>query len=68
MTEIGELAKAISKLRPTDKERLFELLADRGELPARYFPQAPQGEQMEMIPSSTQHPGSPDISLTFASD
>ena len=65
MTEIGELAKAISKLRPADKERLFKLLAERGELPARYLPQAPQGEQMELIPSGTQHPGSPDIILTF---
>jgi ribonuclease HI len=65
MTEIGELAKAISKLRPADKERLFKLLADSGELPARYLPQAPQGEQMELIPSGTQQAGSPDIVLTF---
>ena len=65
MTEIGEIAKAISKLRTAEKERLFKLLADRGELPARYLPQTPQGEQVELIPSSTQHPGSPDIILTF---
>ena len=65
MTEVGEIAKAISKLRPAERERLFKLLADRGELPARYLPQTPQGEQMELIPSSTQHPGSPDIILTF---
>jgi ribonuclease HI len=65
MAEIGELAKAISKLRPADKERLFKLLAERGELPARYLPPTPPGEQMALMPSSRQQPGSPDIVLTF---
>jgi ribonuclease HI len=65
MTKIDEIAKAISKLRPADKERLFKLLAESGELPTRYTPQAPQGEQMELLLSSTQHFGSPDIVLTF---
>lgn len=65
MTEIGELAQEISKLRPADKERLFKLLAERGELPARYLPQPPQGEQLELIPSSAQHAGPVDIVLTF---
>jgi len=65
MAEIGEIAKAISELRPADKARLFRLLAERGELPARYLSQAPQGEQMALMPSSKQPPASPDIVLVF---
>ncbi len=65
MPEIGEIAKAISELRPADKERLFRLLAERGELPAGYLSLVPQGEQMALMPSSKQFPASPDIVLVF---
>jgi ribonuclease HI len=65
MADIDELAKTISKLRPADRGRLFRLLAERGELPARYLPQAPRGEQMALLPSSGQPAVSPDIVLTF---
>ncbi len=65
MAEIGEIAKAISELRPADKARLFRLLAERGELPARYLSQAPQGEQMVLMPSSKRLPASPDLVLVF---
>ncbi len=65
MADIGEIAKAISELRPADKARLFRLLAERGELPARYLSQAPQGKQMALMPTSEQPPVSPDIVLVF---
>jgi ribonuclease HI len=64
MAEVDELAKAISSLRPADKERLFKLLADRGELPAPYLPRDARGEQMR-LPSGAQPHGSPDIVLIF---
>lgn len=65
MTDITRLAKAIANLRPADKERLFQLLAERGELPARYLAQATHGEQMALIPPGTQPSLSPDIILVF---
>lgn len=65
MADITRLAKAIANLGPADKERLFQLLAERGELPARYLPQAILGEQLALLPPSKQPSGSPDIVLVF---
>jgi len=65
MAGIEEIARAISNLRPADRERLFKLLAERGELPSRYLPLAPHGEQMPLMSPSRQTPQSPDIVLIF---
>lgn len=65
MTDITRLAKAIANLRPADRDRLFQLLAERGDLPARYLPQATRGEQMTLPFDGTEPPESPDIILVF---
>jgi ribonuclease HI len=65
MADITQIAKAIANLRPADKERLFELLAEKGELPARYLPQVTGVEQMTLIPRGKQESRAPDIILVF---
>ena len=63
--KIRQLAEAIARLSPQDRVRLFDLLAAKGELPPRYLPQAPHGEQMSLLPASEQQSRSPDIVLIF---
>jgi ribonuclease HI len=65
MADITRLAKTIANLRPAEKARLFQLLAESGELPGRSLPQAARGEQMALLPHDTQPSPSPDIILVF---
>ena len=65
MGDVRQLAEAIAKLSPTDRDRLFDLLVAEGMLPPRYHPQAPHEEQMSLMPASEQRSAQPDIVLVF---
>jgi len=58
MDRVQDIANAIAALRPADKQRLFRLLTERGELPAA----APVPVQLPMAP---QRPHAADYVLTF---
>jgi ribonuclease HI len=62
---VREIAAVIARLQPADKRRLFQLLADRGELPEDMVPRAPAPTQFDLIPASPQAPVSPDYVLIF---
>ena len=64
MGDVRRLAEAIAKLSPTDRDRLFDLLAAAGRLPPRFHPQAAHGEQMS-LPAAERQSRSPDIVLIF---
>ena len=55
MDTVEEIAEAIAALRPADKQRLFRLLAEQGDLPGR-------PAQLPLVPSS---PRPPDYVLVF---
>jgi ribonuclease HI len=63
--QIQEIAAAIARLKPEEKEHLFQLLADRGELPAGLVASSPQGMQLELLSSSPANDLAPDYVLTF---
>ncbi len=65
MTHVQEIAEAIARLQPEEKEQLFELLAAQGDLPERTATPIPDAEQPELIPSVSQEHRSPDYVLVF---
>lgn len=65
MNQVEEIAQAIATLSPAEKDRLLELLAVRGDLPAAGRTAAPEGEPPEMPPRGTEQAGSPDYVLVF---
>ena len=65
MDRVQEIAATIAKLPLEEKQRLFQLLIDRGELPARAAVPAPHASQMELIASTTPNGRPPDYVLIF---
>jgi ribonuclease HI len=65
MGDVRQLAEAIAKLSPTDRDRLFNLLDAAGQLPPRYHTHGPHGEQMSLMPASGQRSEQPEIVLVF---
>lgn len=63
--QIQEIAAAIAQLEPEEKQRLFQLLADQGELPAELVTSPPQSIQLELLSSSPANDLAPDYVLTF---
>jgi ribonuclease HI len=61
--EVHEMAAAIGRLQPAQKEVLFRLLAERGDLPGSESP--PTLSQGKLNLSAAQGNGSPDYVLTF---
>jgi len=61
MDRVQEIADAIAALRPADKQRLFRLLADQGELPAMATTSLP----VQLPMSAPRSSRSPDYVLTF---
>ena len=61
MDRVEELARAIAALRPADKQRLFRLLSEQGEMPAAGGPVPAQ----LAIPATARRGGGPDYVLTF---
>ena len=65
MDRVQELAEAIARLRPGEKEQLFELLAARGDLPEPYHSPALEEEGLELHFSTSQPDWRPDYLLVF---
>jgi ribonuclease HI len=61
MDRVQEIAAAIAALQPEEKQHLFGLLAERGELPDP----VPALTQLELMPSNPGNPRSPDYILIF---
>jgi len=55
MDTVEQIAEAIAALRPADRQRLFRLLADQGDLPAR----------PAQLPLTPPGPRAPDYVLVF---
>jgi ribonuclease HI len=65
MDRVQEIAAAIAKLRLEEKQRLFQLLIDRGDIPARMAVPASPASQLELIASTTPNGRPPDYILIF---
>ena len=63
--EVRELAAAIARLQPAERQRLFDLLADRGHLPSPIVGQRPDSTQLNRIRANPQGRWSPDYVLVF---
>lgn len=66
MERVQEIAEAIARLQPPEKQALFELLAARGDLsgPPPAAP-APKGEQLALTSPEDRSPQAPDYVLIF---
>jgi ribonuclease HI len=65
MDRVREIAEAIGKLQPAEKQRLFELLATYGDLPEQQSIDAPKGKQLDLLVQASQLSRPPDYILTF---
>jgi ribonuclease HI len=65
MDNVQSIAEAIAALQPAEKQRLFRLLAELGDLPGREpAPQAPP-PQLELLPATPANPRPADYILVF---
>lgn len=65
METIQDIAAAIAELELEEKQRLFQLLVERGDLPGEIAVSAPRGAQLELLPSSPANNQAPDYVLVF---
>jgi ribonuclease HI len=65
MDRVQGIAEAIAELQPKEKEQLFDLLAAQGLLPDGYVAPTPEGRQLDLLLSTSEHAWSPDYVLTF---
>jgi ribonuclease HI len=69
MDRMEELAGIIAGLPPEEKERLFRLLANRGQLPSWLLDLGPRPEQLGLtstpVDTASASHGAPDYILTF---
>jgi len=62
---VQEIAAVIARLGPADKQRLFELLASRGDLPGLVSGRSPTPGQPELISPAPEPVKAPDYVLVF---
>jgi ribonuclease HI len=65
MDRVQKLAAAVASLSPAEKQQLFQLLADQGDLPSQIVVQAPRTAQLALVPPIPQPSRAPDYVLTF---
>ena len=65
MDQVQQLARAIAQLDPAAKQRLFELLAAQGDLPAPDAAAASEGRQLDTLSPAPEPAPSPDYILVF---
>ena len=65
MDHVQEIAERISALKPTEKQRLFDLLADQGDLPARLSGSAADQEPLAEPLFASRPSRAPDYVLIF---
>ncbi len=65
MDRVREIAAAIAALPPAEKQQLFRLLADQGDLPEQDTGSGPVSTQPELGFSNPSRSSSPDYVLTF---
>jgi ribonuclease HI len=63
--EVARIATAISGLRPEQKQQLFDLLVERGDLPQQVAGHGPASMQLGLVPEAPEGPWSPDYVLVF---
>ena len=64
MDSIQKIAAQISRLEPSQKRRLFQLLAEQGDLPLQSTGQVPWPIEGSLLPAN-KSAGSPDYVLVF---
>jgi ribonuclease HI len=62
---VQQIAAAIAKLSPTQKQQLFQILVSQGDLPNSTGPSTLEAKQLEFSPATRQRPNSPDYVLVF---
>jgi ribonuclease HI len=65
MDKVREIAAAIAKLRPEDKQRLFGLLASSGDLPVQPSGPGHRRARSGVAPATPKPPPKPDYVLIF---
>jgi len=63
MDEVQEILAAIARLQPAQKQRLFGILAQQGELPNQHAASSPT--QAELRAANSQPDGAPDYIIVF---
>jgi ribonuclease HI len=65
MDRVQDIAEAIARLQPGEKEELFELLAAQGDLPGQVRSPAREEEDLELHFSASRPAWTPDYVLIF---
>ncbi|MGC9333671.1 MAG: reverse transcriptase-like protein [Anaerolineae bacterium] len=63
--EVQEIARAIARLEPAQKRRLFERLAAQGDLPSSVGDRVGSPSQLNLLPDEQPYQGKPDYLLIF---
>jgi ribonuclease HI len=63
--QVQEIAVAISGLQPAEKQRLFDLLVERGDLPQQLAGYSSMPTQLDLVPDTPDDSWSPDYVLVF---